>query len=104
MTKILNLDDLVEEKRTIRLNGVVHEVVGMTVESFIKTQEIIKKLGESTETADQLEASAALINAAVPTLSLEALRSMKMERLNMIVEFLNMGVEESAAEGEAEKK
>lgn len=89
MTKILNLDELAEESRTIRLGGEVHEVVGMSVEGYIKIQKVLAELKEDASDAEKMTASVELITAAVPSLKVETLMRMPLERLNLITDFLN---------------
>jgi len=106
MTKVLNLDSLTEEKRTITLNGVTHEVIGMSVEAFIKMQKISEALGETESIGEKMKATVDMIVATVPTLDAQVLMAMPLEKVSMIASFIN-GVEpetEPEAEGDEAKK
>jgi len=104
MAKVLNLDSLSEETRSITLNGVTHEVVGMSVDSYIKVQKVLENLKEEDDLPTKMKASVEMISAAVPTLKEDVLRAMSMEKLNMIIEFVNGPTPEVEGEGEVEKK
>ncbi len=94
--KALNLDDLSKESRTITLDGVVHEVLDMSVENFIETQRKSDQLGENATDVEQIEAYVEMIARSVPSLGSPKLRSLSVDKLTRILKFLNGVYDEEA--------
>jgi hypothetical protein len=105
MTKILNIDTLSSDQRTIVLGGVEHEVLEMSVENFIATTKQAELL-QSTDAAltAQVESAIDLIQRSVPSAPRETLLKLKLRHLQTIVAFVRGDdvQEEALAQPEAQ--
>lgn len=106
MTKLLNLDTLGKEPRTLVIDGVEHVVEDMSVENFIKTTKVAEQLAESNAPlSEQVAAASDLIHRAVPTLSVERLSKLPVRHLQTIVAFVRGDeVEEQTEQASATSK
>lgn len=89
MTKVLNIDTLSSDPRTLVLAGVEHEVLEMSVENFIETTKQAELL-QNTDAAltAQVEAAVDLIQRSVPTAPRDLLLKLKLRHLQTIVAFV----------------
>lgn len=103
--KVLNIDALVPDvTRTIKIKGVTHNVVEMTVENFIESTLHAERLEkDSASVVEQIEATAAAILRSVPTLDMETLRLIPLKQLGVIFQFIR-GEDEFADKENAEKE
>jgi len=102
MTKILNIDTLVSDQRSIVLGGVDHEVLEMSVENFIATTKQATKLqNENAALTDQVESAVDLIIRSVPTAPRDLLLKTPLRHLQTIVGFVRGDdVQEEAVKAE----
>lgn len=100
---VLNLDELSQQTRTITIKGVAHEVVDMTVEDFIETSKAIEALKkaesdknttESDKTVGQVKHAIDMICRRVPTLTPADLSKLSMEKLSLIMKFIQGEMDE----------
>jgi len=89
MTKILNIDTLTSDQRTLVLGGVEHPVVEMNVDNFIATTKAAEEL-QSTNAplTAQVESAVSLIIRSVPTVSRDTLNKVPLRHLQTIVAFV----------------
>jgi hypothetical protein len=114
--KILNLDTLPTKspKRQITLKGVTYDVLEMSVESFIETNQAAERLDGVTDLQIQLNETIASIQRAVPDVPEAELRKIPLEKLGTLASFIRgmfdpdaadiTGIEPPAGEAGAEKK
>lgn len=88
MTKILNLDELATEVRSITMKGVEHPVLETSVESFIAGSKLTDSIDDETPIAVRLIVTVKSIMLSVPTLDESLLMKMPMEKLTMIAKFV----------------
>lgn len=91
MAKIFNVDELAKEERSIVLKGVTHQVVEMSVDSYLKTMAIAKALDqEENKSSQEAQVNAVLktIVLGIPTLNEETLRVLPFEQMNAIAQFV----------------
>lgn len=103
MTKILNIDTLSSDQRTVVLGGVEHQVLEMSVENFIETTKAAELLQSTDATLTaQVESAVSLIMRSVPTVSRETLVKIPLRHLQTIVGFVRGDdVKEEAVNPEA---
>lgn len=100
---VLNLDELSKQTRTITIKGQSHEVIDMTVEDFIETTKAIEEMEkkEKVSDVDEVVSAIGIISRRVPTLSVDELNKLSMEKLSLIMKFIQGQMdEEKAAKGE----
>lgn len=89
MAKLLNLDAIQPDARSIVINGVEHSLPEMTVQTFITTSKLARKLAEEgADTLAQIEATIEMIAMCVGTLSAEDLRKLSLAQLGKIAAFI----------------
>jgi hypothetical protein len=88
--KILNLDTLPTKapQRQITIGGVTHDVLEMSVESFIATNLAAARLEGVTDVQVQLDETIASIIRAVPTVPVEELNKLPFEKLGVLGAFI----------------
>jgi len=89
--KILNIDAITPSvTRTIKMKGVDHPVLELSVESFIDaTNEADRLEREEANVAEQVAATAAAIMRSVPTLDRGTLYAMTLKQLGVIYRFIS---------------
>lgn len=101
MAKVFNVDELAKEVRAIKLFGVEHPVVEMTVDSYLKTMAIAKELDKAENKSNQeaqIDAVIQTIVLAVPTLDSATLRSLPFDQMNAIAQFVRGEVPDALKE------
>lgn len=92
MTKIVNLDALATApKLTILVDGVKHDMVEPTVQSFIDNMTEIEAMGMNPSPLNEMKLGVKIIQRAFPTISEEAMSKWTLERLNMLVNIARSG-------------
>ena len=109
MTKLLNLDTLpTTTEHTIRLKGVDHHMVPISVGKFIKQSKLAKKIDEKGDIADQFDSLIGMVDDSFPTIGRPVLEGMSFDQLNAIFSFMTATSEAGAvaavAEGASEGK
>ncbi|WP_354734411.1 hypothetical protein [Acinetobacter nosocomialis] len=103
--KLLNLDPLVKsvQKRLILVDGVEHEICSLNVEQFLLVVDETKDIAEKSEKgeftiADEVRLTMKVVAFAVPTLSEDQIKALKLDQLQAIAAFAKgddvAGVEE----------
>lgn len=105
-TKFLNLDELAPAVAvTVKLDGTDHQLKEMNVEDFAWVQSKMKTLEKGGESGEYLTALCEMINRSFPTISVERMRSLSLNKLEKLLEFtLNLatqGAEVKVEEGAA---
>lgn len=91
-TKILNLEELAsKEARVLRINGVDHPVLEMSVQDFIETTLAAERLEGETSIVKQLEATFDLVIRAVPSVDKAVLKRMTLDQLQAMTAFIRGG-------------
>lgn len=91
MAKVFNVDELAKEERSIVLKGVSHNVIEMTVDSYLKTMAIAKELDKELNKDNQevqINSVIQTIVLSIPTISAEALRALPFDQMNAIAQFV----------------
>jgi hypothetical protein len=113
--KLLNLDEIVPDAKTIKLDGFDHVARELTVEEFImrskdaqRAQADAEALGEDAPLAAKTEKIIDLIHDAFPTITVARLGKLSLPQLNAVLEFtitppaeIARQTEEAAASGNA---
>lgn len=112
-TKILDLDKFGDDAgRTITIGGIEYPVVEMSFANFVETTKEAQKLQANPEATvvDHVTATVAMIQRSVPTIPTEVLEAQSIQRLGLIVQFLQGELDqelektaEAAAEAGAEE-
>jgi hypothetical protein len=108
-TEFLNLDEVAAPKRTVTISGKTYQVLDMTVENFIETQQASEKLqGEEVSHAKNISALVAMVHRYIPDIDVAELRKLSFQKLSVLLSFVNgtLGDDEGEADsgGAAEKK
>lgn len=103
----LNLDELpTTVDRTIRLNGIEHVMEVPTVERFISQQRKAKEFeavpADQRPVGYELSQICVLISDAFPTLTIDCLKALGMNKLNAIIAFINTKIEDVVKAAAAE--
>lgn len=99
MTKILNIDTLTTDARTVVLGGVEHAVVEMNVDNFLATTKAAEELqNTNAPLTAQVESAVSLIMRSIPTVSRETLNKIPLRHLQTIVAFVRGDDVEAAPE------
>lgn len=91
MAKVFNVDALAKEERSIVLKGVSHDIVEMSVDSYLKTMAIAKELDkEENKTSQEAQITAVLqtIILGIPTVDEATLRALPFDQMNAIAQFV----------------
>ena len=104
MTKLLNVDILSSEVRTLVLGGEEHDVIEMSVENFLETTKAAEVLQASdAPLSEQVEKAVELILRSVPTAPRALLLKTPLRHLQTIVAFARGDeIQEQAIEAQAE--
>ena len=89
--KVLNLDKLsTKGQRQLRLGGVDHTVLPMTVGNYVETTLAAERMVDAGDTSfvTELRETVAMIRRSVPTASEEELSGLELSQLHAIVEFI----------------
>ena len=104
---IIDLDALMPEKYSIRLDGKDHDLSATTTEMYLKILKAKKKLGTTDDEVSQTEMSIELITLALPSIPRERLLKLPIPLLMRITKAIDDQMEAmtadntEAAEGEA---
>lgn len=89
MTKLLNVDALESDQRTLQIAGVEYKVLEMNVENFIATSKDAEQLQDSgAPLTRQIESAVDLIRRSVPDCPREVLMAVPLRHLQVIVGFV----------------
>lgn len=100
-TKLLNIDTLTSEKRTIVLDGKEYDVEEMSVNNFLETTKAAELLQDSRAgLSAQVESAVDLIVRSVPGVPRETLKKVALRNLQTIVAFVRGDEVEAIAEPE----
>lgn len=106
--KVLNLDKLsTKGQRQLRLGGVDHTVLPMTVGNYVETTLAAERMVDAGDTSfsTELRETVAMIRRSVPSASEEELSGLELQQLRAIVEFIkgdDSGADEGQVEGQPE--
>lgn len=101
MTKLLNVDALSSEQRTLEIGGVQYVVNEMNVENFIATTKDAEMLQDSNAPLTaQVESAVALVQRSVPDCPREILMRVPLRHLQVIVGFVRGDEVEAMPEAE----
>jgi hypothetical protein len=101
MAKVFNVDALAKEERSIVLKGVTHEVVEMSVDSYLKTMAIALELDkDENKSSQEAQISAVLktIVLGIPTVDEATLRALPFDQMNAIAQFVRGEVPDALKE------
>ncbi len=92
-TKILNIDALVKDKREITLEGITYPVKDISVEDFIKINNMadVADAKAAPTTADRVLFLAETVLISIPTCPKEVLMKRTLDELNLIASFARDG-------------
>lgn len=102
MSKMLNLDELANEERVLKLNGSEHVLRDVSVGDFIEITRMTEGLKDDLPISDQLEMMVSIIKRRFPTVDEEELAALNMRQLNAILEFARQGDGQPDDAGSAE--
>lgn len=113
--KLLNLDELSQVTRKVKLFGKEYEVREMSVGAFIdsmkKATELERRIkaGEPIAPAEQMEAMVEAVKLGLPDCPIEELRKLSFDLLTTLIRFMNGDLDDDKGaseqkEGEPEKK
>lgn len=90
MTKILNIDTLVEsEQRELQLAGKTYQVLDMSVDDFIEASRVAEMIEKGDlSLAEQMDQSIKLITRSIPGVDPELLRKLSLPQLMAISQFV----------------
>ena len=91
MAKLLNLNELAQEIREVKIGDKVHRVREMTVDAFIKTTQVAEALGDEASIAKQMQAVVEMIQLAIPTLTIEEITELSVDQLHALSTFIRGG-------------
>lgn len=90
--KMLNLEKLAQVTKKLHLNGVDHDVLDVTVGTFIKTvTEAAAMAEEEYSPLREMELTVDMILKSVPTFDRAAIEKMTIDQLRAIAEFIRNG-------------
>ena len=98
MAEMLNLDDLAQEVRVLKLKGKEHPMTEMTVETYINVVRLSEEIEDDMPVSDQLDIMIKMIKMSFPTLSEKEMKGLSIDQLNAITDFAQANIGE-AAEG-----
>ena len=88
MTKYLDLDALVADEISIRLNGVDHKFKEMTVEDFVWAQKKSEEADKTKVESDQVMWMIQIVQRSFPSVTTESLMQLPMAKLMALMEFV----------------
>jgi hypothetical protein len=106
-TNYLNLDELAQEKRVLKLFGVEYEMKEMTVEDFIKVTTDAKRLEDKKEKLSPAEHATFMIDLvqiSFPDCPREVLMRLSLERLSLILAFARKEMDDRLKDVETVEK
>jgi hypothetical protein len=87
MTRIINLDTVIEEPLVIiEVDGKKHPMVKPTVASFLANMKLVEALGLSPSPVKEMEGGIDIIRRAFPTLTAEEMNEWTLERVQILVD------------------
>lgn len=99
-TNYLNIDKLAQVKKTLEIEGVVHEMHQVSVAEFIKivreSREIDEKSFEELSLDARVSKMVDNVLLAFPTIPREALEALTIDQLITVVKFVSGNLEEEA--------
>ena len=88
MSSILNLDDLSStDVKTIKLDGVDHVGVELTVQGYVDRVKRSRDIPEDATVDVKINETVRLVNSMFPTIAEDRLRKLPLAHLSKIVEF-----------------
>jgi hypothetical protein len=96
--KILNLDELQQSTKTVKLGGVEYKVLDMTVEQFIESTAASIRLKDEKDPVKQLKETVALIRRAIPDAPADKVNSLQINQLEVLMNFINSSPEQVVEE------
>lgn len=97
MTKLLNLDDLIQVERSIKIKGATYAMAELSVGDYIKNSREFASLSPGSPVGDQFEAMVAMICRAFPGMPREIGEGLTMAQLKGISAFISDDAEEEIA-------
>lgn len=111
MAKILNVNELAQESKVLKLNGNSHTMRKITVEDFMNSVKEVEELQEEANDEDkeipvhvQIERMVDMIVEAFPTCPREELLALEFVQVNAILEFTVEKLDEGEDEGKGDKQ
>jgi hypothetical protein len=105
MAKILNLDKLVAERRSVKLFGKEYPIEEMTVDNFLVTSAEAEALKDEKSIPKQVAATVQMLRRSLPSCPEEVLRKIPLAQLQVLTAFVRGDDEhEAVEEGEAAGK
>lgn len=106
MTKLLNLDSFVTPERQVTIRGATYNLHEQTVESYLRAQKLQADYEKMSDT-ERLEASIGLLAASIDGISIDELKRLNFDQINVLTQFVS-GVDEptlgnEGAEGDQKK-
>ncbi len=98
MGKLLNLDELVPENRTLIYKGVQYEVGAIPLRDYLAYQRESSQFAKSKDEGDQLKAGMRAVSLVVPTLPADELQGMNLRQIKALMEFVGEVLADSGAE------
>lgn len=87
-TKYLDLDALVTDDITVRMNGTDHKYKQMSVEDFIWAQKKVDSLEKEQTENEQVDMMIQIIQRSFPTIGQTDLLKLSMDKLMALVDFV----------------
>lgn len=98
MAEMLNLDDFAKVTKIVNIKGEEHEVVEMTVETFIAATNESKKFESKdleNDSVAQIESAVRMLAYAIPTLSEERIRKLNFGQIKVLMAFVRGEIEKN---------
>lgn len=97
MTKLLNIDELIGQQRSVKIAGVDYPVADRTVKQVLFATKLQNKVDKGTE-AEQFEAYFELVCQVLPSCPKEVMENLPVKTLDAILKFANEVEVEDAPE------
>lgn len=102
MTDLLNLDELAEVSKQVKLHGEVYEMKEASVREYIAFQRDAKKLeANGDDGLEEFEMSIRMISLMFPDIPEDVLSSLTFSQLSKIIQLIQKGDDEIVKEVEA---
>lgn len=86
--KFIDLDAIVPDEVVVKLGGIEHKLVPLSVEDFINnTKDVEKYASEVISTEAEIEMVSKMLMRAFPTMTVEMLRKLTLPQLQTLVQF-----------------
>lgn len=94
MAKILNLDEMVPEERTLIHKGVEHEVGKLTLGDYLRFQKANEEYVKAGNEMDKMQYGLKAVRLVIPTLPEEEVAGLHLSQLMALMDFVTeaMGV------------